>query len=51
MLRSKWTSQGMVMEDVDPGPLAPGQVRLNVSALRHLRLRPPYLWRPQPEET
>ena len=32
MLRSNWTSQGMVMEDIDPGPLAPGRVRINVTA-------------------
>ena len=32
MLRSMWTSEGMVMEDVDPGPLAPGRVRINVTA-------------------
>ena len=32
MLRSNWTSQGMVMEDIDPGPLAPGRVRVKVTA-------------------
>ena len=32
MLRSKWTSKGMVMEDIDPGPPAPGRVRINVTA-------------------
>ena len=31
MLRSRWTSQSMVVEDVDPGPLAPGRVRVSVS--------------------
>lgn len=32
MLRSKWTSEGLVMEDVDPTPLPPGRVRVSVTA-------------------
>ena len=32
MLSSIWTSEGMVVEDVDPGPLAPGRVRVSVTA-------------------
>ena len=32
MLRSMWTSEGMVMEDVDPAPLPPGRVRVSVIA-------------------
>ena len=32
MLSSRWTSQGMILDDVDPGPIAPGRVRISVNA-------------------